>query len=144
MRTTLLVVVLLLAACGGGTPPVTGSDALMARDRAFSEYSQAHGFAAAFERFAAPDVVAVFAGAHPVEGRDAVVERLSGGGYTVNWEPKSARVSGSLGVTRGDYTVTPADPEASAAFGHYVTVWERQADGTWLVTTDIGNSTPEP
>lgn len=144
MRIALLFTVLLLASCGGGTPPATNSDALLARDRAFSAYSEAHGLAAAFERFAAPEVVAIFAGAQPVKGRDSVAERLGGGGYTVTWEPKAARVSGSLGVTRGEYRVIPANPEASAEFGHYVTVWERQADGSWLVTTDIGSASPEP
>ena len=54
--------------------------------------------------------------------------------------------SGDLGVTWGFYTVERQDPvaEEGKAYGKYVTVWRKQADGRWKATLDIGNPGPPP
>lgn len=50
--------------------------------------------------------------------------------------------SGELGYTVGQYTITVTgeDGERSVEKGKYVTIWRKQADGSWKVVLDGGNS----
>jgi ketosteroid isomerase-like protein len=63
------------------------------------------------------------------------------------WRPTTAEVSddGTLGYTIGtyDFHVRGRDSAASASTGHYLTVWRRQADGSWKVLADIGTQHPK-
>lgn len=61
---------------------------------------------------------------------------------------KEIDISGDLAVDRGDYdwTLTPAagGPDQRSV-GRYVTIWHRQADGSWKTTRLIWNSSePAP
>ncbi len=79
---------------------------------------------------------------YPDKGRIALTERYKGKSDTsfiLSWEPIYAKISGSgdLGYTYGTYTSTVrATGEISK--GTYVTVWEKQADGTWKFVLDTG------
>jgi ketosteroid isomerase-like protein len=56
---------------------------------------------------------------------------------------KEARVSGDLGLLRGTYTlsmVPKVGGETTEFDGKYLTVFERQADGSWKIARDIFNS----
>ncbi len=61
---------------------------------------------------------------------------------------KEIDVSGDLAVDHGDYdwTLTPAAGGADVrAQGRYVTIWHREADGSWKTTRLIWNSSePAP
>jgi ketosteroid isomerase-like protein len=63
------------------------------------------------------------------------------------WRPVSAELSadGSMGYTIGtwDFHRRGKDSAASAATGHYLTVWRRQADNSWKVLADIGTTHPK-
>jgi ketosteroid isomerase-like protein len=63
------------------------------------------------------------------------------------WRPTTADVSndGTLGYTIGTYNyhVRGRDSAATASTGHYLTVWRRQADGSWKVLADIGTQHPK-
>jgi uncharacterized protein (TIGR02246 family) len=53
--------------------------------------------------------------------------------------------SGDLAYTRGRYTMVMTDPatkEPATSGGNYLTVWQRQADGTWKAVEDF--VTPGP
>ncbi len=55
-----------------------------------------------------------------------------------------ATKSGDLGYTRGAYTATMTDPKSKKVVqetGKYVTVYAKQADGTWKIVDDI--NTPD-
>ena len=54
-------------------------------------------------------------------------------------------VSGDLAVETGTYTmtITPKGGKAIPDTGKYITVWKRQADGTWKIYRDISNSDGE-
>ena len=59
--------------------------------------------------------------------------------------PTSAEVSasGDLAYTIGRWEVLTTDDsgsENSGGTGNYVTIWRRQADGSWKVAVDIGNN----
>jgi uncharacterized protein (TIGR02246 family) len=54
-----------------------------------------------------------------------------------------AKVSGNLGFTRGTYTLsmTPkAGGETSMFDGKYLTIFEKQTDGSWKIARDCFNS----
>jgi ketosteroid isomerase-like protein len=66
--------------------------------------------------------------------------------YSLTWEPVRADVSGSgdLGYTYGQYESQSIgkDGQRVTSSGKYVTIWKRQADGSWKAVVDIGNSGP--
>lgn len=48
--------------------------------------------------------------------------------------------SGDLAYTRGRYTMTMTNPETGkpeTGTGHYLTVWRKQADGSWKAVEDF-------
>ena len=62
---------------------------------------------------------------------------------TLTVSNKDMDVSGDVAVDTGDYdwTLTPAKGGADVrAQGRYVTIWHRQADGSWKATRLIWNS----
>ena len=51
--------------------------------------------------------------------------------------------SGEIGYTRGTYTMTMSDRDGNKVLrekGKYVTIYFRQADGTWKMMEDISNA----
>jgi len=48
--------------------------------------------------------------------------------------------SGDLAYSRGQYTLTMTNPQTKApetSTGHYLTVWQKQADGSWKAVEDF-------
>ena len=70
-------------------------------------------------------------------------------GGELAWEPKEATASrdGTMGTTWGRWKFTaPKDEKGQTAtlHGTYLTVWQKQADGSWKYTHDIGQSDLPP
>jgi len=63
----------------------------------------------------------------------------------VKFTTENVEVSGDLAVETGTYvmTVIPKGAPPMPDEGKYITVWKRQADGTWKVFRDISNSSKE-
>ena len=65
-------------------------------------------------------------------------------GFAISWQPTKveAAAGGDLGYSMGTYTLTVHDASARPVTdrGKYVTVWKKQADGSWKVVADIFNS----
>jgi ketosteroid isomerase-like protein len=63
------------------------------------------------------------------------------------WEPEFAEVaaSGDLGYTTGPWEYRPA-PERNqpTSYGHFNSIWKREASGGWRVVVDIGGEHPKP
>ena len=63
---------------------------------------------------------------------------------TLHWQVATAEAarSGELGYTRGTYELNYTDAKGKQASDHgkYVTVWRKQADGSWKVVVDVFNS----
>ena len=76
--------------------------------------------------------------------RKAWSEYFATPGFAFNWQPTKVEVSrgGDLGYSMGTYELTTHDPTGKPVTdrGKYVTVWKKQADGTWKVVADIFNS----
>jgi ketosteroid isomerase-like protein len=119
-----------------------------AADSLFSDLADRMGVGYAFSNTIAPLGV-LFAAPRLVIGPDATRELYAsrGAGTSLTWHPVFAWVAGSedLGFTVGEYIATLRGPSGAAVqrFGKYLTVWQRQHDGTWKFVADGGNSTPK-
>jgi ketosteroid isomerase-like protein len=65
--------------------------------------------------------------------------------FSMQWETVKADVakSGELGYTQGTYTMTLTNPATKKPFtdkGKYLTVYKKQADGSWKAVEDTFNS----
>ena len=61
------------------------------------------------------------------------------------WQPLFAGMSasGDLGFTTGPWEFkADVKDDKPAGYGHFVTVWKKQADGTWKFVVDLGVSHP--
>ncbi len=148
MRTPISVsaaaVLLLLAGC---TPPVDVEQeraALMSTDR---EWSQATNDPDRFASFYAPDASFYSGGMPVVKGQAAIREvigqlmALPGFALVVSATNTQVGIGGDIGYITGTYQLTLA---SGVEKGKYVTVWRKQADGTWRVTDDIFNADAAP
>jgi len=69
-------------------------------------------------------------------------------GFSLSWQPTKVGVSadGDLGYTTGLYQLKLTGPKGKPVSdqGKYLTVWKKQADGSWRVVADTFNSDLPP
>jgi ketosteroid isomerase-like protein len=133
-----------LAAAGGGQAVNRNLKSLVDAERAFSRMSEDKGLREAFLFYLADDSV-VFRPV-PVPGRKAYEDMPSSSAVILAWSPEYAEVSawGDIGYTTGPYVFrNSAKPGQPAAYGHYVSVWERQSNREWKVSLDAGIRHPQ-
>jgi len=81
-----------------------------------------------------------------VEGKEAIHAEMSKmfalPGFSVKWQPGKVEAAGNLGYSRGTYELTVNDPKGnpSTEHGKYLTIWKKQADGSWKVAADMFSS----
>jgi ketosteroid isomerase-like protein len=131
--------------------PVSGRTAdligeLRRTDLEFSDNASRAGIENAFASWAATDAV-MFSGSEVVVGKDAIKELMRPTtSRSLAWRPVHAGVSGSgdLGFTVGEYVATgrSASGTVTQHFGKYLTVWRKEADGSWRFVVDGGNESP--
>lgn len=120
------------------------SHELLSADSAFSATSVARGAKAAFLAFAADGAILLGPPGAPVtHGRDAIGTAFAEfpADAVLEWAPVVAYLAGSgdLGCTVGEARIS-----ARNSYSKYVTVWTRQADGSWKFAADGGNARPAP
>ena len=118
-------------------------DALMAADKGWSE---SVGDTAEFLSHVADDAYFMPFGA-PLARGDAIrttwEHLVSLPGFALEWEATDATVaeSGELGYTIGAFKLTTEqDGALMITAGKYVTIWNKQADGSWKVQVDCFNA----
>ena len=119
--------------------------ALLSTDQALERAYAAKNVSAALGFFA-PDASVLGAGVPILSGRAAIRKSLAGtfglSDLAISWHADKADVAGSgdLGYTSGTNRVSfGRKSKTPPIIGKYVTVWKRQADGTWKVMLDIYN-----
>jgi ketosteroid isomerase-like protein len=140
MKQIAVIVLLFLAACATTTQSAPNADVLMQRDREFAKQSAAHGHLA-WQEFMAPNAVKPANGGRMLNGPQEIGENMLAAfasGFTLSWEPARAEISrgGKLGYTWGRYRSVF---DGKTREGAYMTVWEKQQDGTWKVLFDTGD-----
>jgi ketosteroid isomerase-like protein len=80
----------------------------------------------------------------PAEVTEAWSVFLADGGPEIKWRPQYIEVlkDGKLALSRGPYRMIThdADGKISESWGTFNSVWRRQADDSWKVVFDAGNS----
>jgi ketosteroid isomerase-like protein len=118
---------------------------LMKADQDFNALSAQGGPPAAFLSNISPD--GVFLGLGPDLKGEAAVKAQYGSfpkEMSLHWAPLFADVaaSGDLGYTVGSFELSRPGTQGGppvVVTGRYVTIWKRQADGTWKFVLDGGN-----
>ena len=84
-----------------------------------------------------------------ITGKDAIANAMKQALADPNWslalQPVQVEVSrgGDLGYARGTYVLTATDPASKKAVtekGRFVTIFRKQADGSWKAVQDINNA----
>ncbi len=116
---------------------------LVEAERAFASLSEAKGIKESFVANLADD--GILFRPRPVAGKKWMEERPARPGM-LTWRPAFADVARAddMGYTTGPWEFRPKTlSDKPVAFGHFVTVWKRQADGLWKVAVDLGIGHPE-
>jgi len=147
-RCWLFLALLVVVGCAG--PPAESTVDLQAERTALMQADQAWyqslGDADAFLGFMTDDALFMPDGA-PLASGDAIRTTwealVSLPGFDLTWSPTSAHVAkgGDMGYTVGTYELAvEQDGIPMVTVGKYVTVWEKQADGSWKVAVDCFNA----
>jgi ketosteroid isomerase-like protein len=133
---------------GGATQKDETRAQLRARletERAFSRTSSEKGMKEAFIEYAADD--GLLFRRTVVNAKELWRKASPAPTGLLTWQPSFADLSraGDLGYTTGpwEFREKPSDQQAGG-HGHFVTVWRRQADGTYKFALDIGTSHAAP
>ncbi len=139
-----LCLVLFVVFCYGFIAAASDLDSLVQSERDFSKTSGERGIRDAFVQFLAENSILFRPG--PVQGKKWMQDRPPVPGH-LSWEPALAVISGGrdLGYTTGPWEYWSKGPgEGEAGYGHFVSIWKKQSDGSWKVILDAGISYPEP
>ena len=79
-------------------------------------------------------------------GTDAILKSWAGffepKGPRIRWRPATVEVNaaGNLALSRGPYRIeaTDAQGRSSETWGHFITTWRLDSDGSWRVQFDTG------
>jgi ketosteroid isomerase-like protein len=102
----------------------------------------------AFADWFADDGVALGNGAAPVVGKVAIARSAvwSPATYQLTWKPTDGMMgpSGDMGYTWGHFEGHSKDANGNpvTTSGRYMTIWRKQADGSWKVVLDAGSTEP--
>jgi ketosteroid isomerase-like protein len=137
----------LLCACAQRPEVARGRQALMDADAHFARDTAQRGVEGWVSWFAEDGTM--YPPSEPIRGRQAIREAMDGlydprtgkGDLRLTWQPDRAEASqsGELGWTTG--TSLAVGPRGER-HGRYITIWRKQADGTWKVSADLGNQGP--
>jgi len=148
----------LLQACLPAKKPEINLDKIkqevIDNDLAFSNFSKEHGFAKALAEYAAENAIKLNPRAYSTFGKEnllkeANADSLGSSQGAITWEPKKVHLSesGDLAAAFGDWYFTLKSPitlKDTTLYGNYITVWKKQADGSWKFVLDGGNPVPGP
>lgn len=132
----------LAAAHGQEVRPSDAVRVIVNEETRFAEHARDHGTRAAFLEFLADD--AVMFDPAPVKGKE-LWEKRAPDNSSLIWSAAFAAVARGtdIGYDTGPWQwrkdKAAAEPDA---FGHFVSIWKRQADGRWKVALDYGIDHP--
>jgi ketosteroid isomerase-like protein len=141
-----LLAVLVMAGCCRDSQ--NDASVLIATDKSFSRMSVEKGLNAAFICYAADSVVKMREGKFPVLGKTemaALYMARPDSGMILKWTPVKADIgqSDDLGYTFGEWELYIKTTDTTM-YGNYISIWKKQADGTWKYVLDAGCNTPKP
>ena len=122
--------------------------AMVETERAFAKMSEDQGTRPAFVAFIADD--GILFRPRAVKGKQWFAEHpapSSDKRPLLSWYPAVAGMAQAedMGYTTGPWEFKPDIHDAKpVAWGHFLTIWKRQADGSWKFAIDLGISNSQP
>lgn len=144
MKWGLLLLILSVVVISQGQTPLQD---MVKTEQAFSKMAEEKTAREAFMAFIADDGLLFRPGA--VNGKKWMIEHPvppTDKKPLLAWQPSFAGMaaSGDMGFTTGPWEFKGDIKDATpSGYGHFVTVWKKQPDGSWKWTVDIGISHPE-
>jgi ketosteroid isomerase-like protein len=138
-KAILLILVLVVVAQGQ-----SALHDMVKTEQAFSKMAQDKSIREAFLAYIADDGLLFRPGA--VNGKSWMLEHPvppSDKRPVLVWQPAFAGMaaSGDMGFTTGPWEAkADVNDDKPAGFGHFMTVWKKQADGSWKFVVDLGIS----
>jgi len=128
--------------CGRSTSLIEECKNVLETDRAFSAYSQEHGMAASFYKYASPKAVMFRDNSYPIIGNEKIKALLSNKeteGQTLIWEPEYVDVAASrdMAYSYGYYKYITPD---STYRGCYISIWKKDINNEWKFVFDAGSN----
>jgi ketosteroid isomerase-like protein len=136
-----IINLIFILSCSKSTK-IPAAGVLLQTDRDFSAMSVKQGMFKSFLFYIADDGVILRDNAYPSKGKETLRKRFEGKSDTsfiLSWEPLFEKVSesGDLGYTYGIHTNTDK-ATGTISKGTYITVWQKQSDGSWKYVLDTG------
>lgn len=119
-------------------------DSMIAAEHAFAKLAKEKSTKEAFLANLADD--SILFGPNLTRGKDLWKSRPDSSSL-LSWYPIHAGLSmaGDLGYTTGPWEFRARrDAKEADAYGHFVTIWKKQGDGSWKVMLDLGSTNPKP
>jgi len=123
---------------------------LMNADKSWNDASLQKGYYHSRVDYVDDNGIELSVGEMPLVGKAAITDyaaKNSDSTLKVQWTSLRAEVSssGDLGCTYGSYSTRMKDKDGkdTTFYGAYVTVWKKQADGSWKFLADAGVNTPQ-
>jgi len=136
-----IIILIVIISCSKNTNTTT-VDVLLQTDRDFSAMSVKEGMFKAFLYYIADDGVILRNNSYPDKGKETLKKKFAGKSdtsFTLSWEPLFEKISesGDLGYTYGIHTTTDKSTDEISQ-GTYITIWQKQLDGSWKFVLDTG------
>ena len=141
MLFVIIINLIFILSCTKGSKN-NSSGSLLKADRDFSYMSVKEGMFKAFLFYIAEEGVILRDNSFPSKGKQALSERFAGKSdtsFVLSWDPLYEKISdsGELGYTYGIHS-TLDKATGQITKGTYITIWLRQADGSWKFVLDTG------
>ena len=142
-----IVVALLILGIASVVEGQSALQEMVKTEQAFSKMAEEKNTRDAFMTFIADDGLLFRPGA--VNGKKWMLEHPvppSDKKPLLAWQPSFAGMaaSGDMGFTTGPWEAkADIKDEKPSAYGHFMTVWKKQADGSWRFVVDLGISHPQ-
>ena len=140
-----VLLVLCIAVMAQGQPAL---QEMVKTEQAFSKMAEEKNTRDAFMAFIADDGLLFRPGA--VNGKKWMIEHPvppTDKKPLLAWQPAFAGMSraGDLGFTTGPWEFKEdINDKKPSGYGHFVTLWKKQADGSWKFVVDLGITHPKP
>jgi len=151
-KITIVLAVALLASCTGQVPDATiEGNKLMQVSRDWAQAAASRDIEKTLSYWA-DDATMISAGdMAPIKGKAAIRRMVEGSfktpGFAISWTPQSAEVSkaGDMGYLIEDTKISFNDSTGKTITKNYkgVTIWKKQADGSWKDVVDMLSPLPE-
>jgi ketosteroid isomerase-like protein len=146
MRLAVILIIICFAVVAQGQSPL---QEMVKTEQAFSKMAEEKNTHDAFLAFIADDGLLFRPGA--VNGKKWLLEHPAPPPKDdkkplLAWQPSYAGMaaSGDLGFTTGPWEAkADIKDEKPQGYGHFVTVWKKQPDGSWKFVVDLGISHPQ-